>query len=102
MVSPNDYEDRGAISAQTADQVLHDLRSFLIGSDERGAAEVLVLETYRISRSAFTTDGIPTDSELVEYLKADAQILGLPAPVPVSKVFDFTWQREVNRKLRGK
>ena len=112
MVSPNDYEDRGAISAQTADQVLHDLRSFLIGSDERGAAEVLArylavdlntaLETYRISRGAFTTDGIPTGSELVEYLKEDAQILGLPAPVPVSKVFDFTWQREVNRKLRGK
>ena len=80
--------------------------------NERGAAEVLArylavdlntaLETYRISRGAFTTDGIPTDSELVEYLKEDAQILGLPAPVPVSKVFDFTLQREVNRELGGK
>jgi ABC-type nitrate/sulfonate/bicarbonate transport system substrate-binding protein len=80
--------------------------------NERGAAEVLArylavdlntaLETYRISRGAFTTDGIPTGSELVEYLKEDAQILGLAAPVPVSKVFDFTLQREVNRELGGK
>jgi hypothetical protein len=60
------------------------------------------LETYRISRAAFTTDGIPTDTELTEYLKEDAQILGLPAPVSVAKVFDFTLQREVNRELGAK
>lgn len=80
--------------------------------NEKGAAEVLAkylnvdlstaLETYRISRGAFTTDGIPDDNELTEYLKEDAQILGLPAPVPVAKVFDFTLQREVNRELGGK
>jgi NitT/TauT family transport system substrate-binding protein len=77
-----------------------------------GTAEVLAkylhvdqdtaLETYRISRSAFTTDGIPADNELTEYLKEDAQILGLPAPAPVNKVFDFTVQREVNRELGAK
>jgi NitT/TauT family transport system substrate-binding protein len=80
--------------------------------NEKGTAEVLAkylavdfstaLETYRISRTAFTTDGIPTDNELAEYLKEDAQILGLPAPVPVTKVFDFSLQREVNRELGGK
>ena len=80
--------------------------------NEKGAAEVLAkylnvdlstaLETHRISRGAFTTDGIPDDNELTEYLKEDAQILGLPAPVPVAKVFDFTLQREVNRELGGK
>jgi ABC-type nitrate/sulfonate/bicarbonate transport system substrate-binding protein len=80
--------------------------------NEKGAAEVLAkylnvdlstsLETHRISRGAFTTDGIPDDNELAEYLKEDAQILGLPAPVPVAKVFDFTLQREVNRELGGK
>jgi hypothetical protein len=48
------------------------------------------LETYRISKGAFTTDGIPSESELVEYLKEDTQILGLPAPVPMAKVFDFS------------
>lgn len=29
----------------------------------------------------------------------DAQILGLPAPAPASKVFDFSLQREVNPEL---
>jgi NitT/TauT family transport system substrate-binding protein len=77
--------------------------------NERGTAEVLAkvlsvdmptaLETYRISRSAFTTDGIPTDDEIREYLKMDAQILGLPEPMAPAKIFDFSLQREVNREL---
>jgi NitT/TauT family transport system substrate-binding protein len=77
--------------------------------NERGAAEVLAkvlsvdmataLETYRISRAAFTTNGIPTDEEIGEYLKMDAQILGLPAPIPAAKIFDFSLQREVNQEL---
>jgi NitT/TauT family transport system substrate-binding protein len=77
--------------------------------NERGTAEVLVkvlsvdmptaLETYRISRGAFTTDGIPTDDEIREYLKMDAQILGLPEPMAPAKIFDFSLQREVNREL---
>jgi ABC-type nitrate/sulfonate/bicarbonate transport system substrate-binding protein len=76
---------------------------------ERGSSEVLAkylnvdfqtaLETYRISRHAFTTDGIPTEAEINEYFKADAEILGLPAAVPTSKVFDFSLQREVNQEL---
>jgi len=80
--------------------------------NERGTSEVLAkylsvdfstaLETYRISRTAFTTDGIPTDEEINEYLKADAQILGLPTPLPAPKVFDFSLQREVNKELGAK
>ena len=80
--------------------------------NERGTSEVLAkylsvdyqtaVETYRISRAAFTTDGIPSDDEINDYLKADAQILGLPAPVPASRVFDFSLQREVNQELGGK
>ena len=54
------------------------------------------------SRAAFTTDGIPSDDEINDYLNADAQILGLPAPVPASRVFDFSLQREVNQELGGK
>jgi len=50
-----------------------------------------------LSRAAFTTNGIPTEDEINEYLKADAQILGLPAPV--MRVFDFSLQREINREL---
>lgn len=60
------------------------------------------LETYCISRPAFTTNGIPSDDEINDHLKADAQILGLPAPVPASRVFDFSLQREVNQELGGK
>jgi NitT/TauT family transport system substrate-binding protein len=77
--------------------------------NERGTAEVLVkylsvdmptaLETYRISRPAFTTDGIPTDEEVREYLKMDAQAIGLSTPAPAATVFDFSLQREVNREL---
>jgi NitT/TauT family transport system substrate-binding protein len=77
--------------------------------NERGTSEVLTkylnvdlgtaVETYRLSRAAFTTDGIPTDEEINEYLKADAQILGLPAPLPASRIFDFSLQRELNQEL---
>jgi ABC-type nitrate/sulfonate/bicarbonate transport system substrate-binding protein len=80
--------------------------------NERGTSEVLAkylsvdfptaLETYRISRTAFTSDGIPTDEEINEYLKADAQILGLPTPLPAARVFDFSLQREVNKELGAK
>lgn len=80
--------------------------------NQRGTSEVLAkylsvdhqtaLETYRISRAAFTTNGIPSDEEINDYLKADAQILGLLAPVPASRVFDFSLQREVNQELGGK
>jgi hypothetical protein len=37
-----------------------------------------------------------------EFLKADAQILGLPKPVDASKVFDFSLQRSVNQELRSR
>jgi ABC-type nitrate/sulfonate/bicarbonate transport system substrate-binding protein len=56
-------------------------------------------ESYRATKPAFTTTGIPTDEEIKEYLALDAQILKLPEPVPASGVFDFTPQREVNREL---
>jgi NitT/TauT family transport system substrate-binding protein len=77
--------------------------------NERGSAEVLAkylnvdlataLETYRISLPAFTTNGVPSDDEIREYLKMDAQLMGLPAPVPAEKIFDFSLQREVNKEL---
>ena len=77
--------------------------------NERGSSEVLAkylnvdletaLETYRISRPAFTTAGIPTHEEISEYLKEDARILDLAAPLPATRVFDFSIQREVNQEL---
>ena len=80
--------------------------------NERGTAEILAkylnvdintaLETHRLSRAAFTTNGIPGDAEIAEHLKGDAEILGLTAPIAPAKIFDFSLQREVNQELGGK
>jgi ABC-type nitrate/sulfonate/bicarbonate transport system substrate-binding protein len=59
----------------------------------------IALESYRLSKPAFTVTGIPTDDEVKEYLALDAQILKLAQPVPPGSVFDFTIQREVNKEL---
>ena len=77
--------------------------------DERGTSEILAkyqkvelpvaVESYRLSKPAFTTQGIPTENEIEEFLKADADLLKLPKPVPASKIFDFSLQREVNQEL---
>jgi NitT/TauT family transport system substrate-binding protein len=79
------------------------------GENERGASEVLAkylkvelpvaLESYRLARPAFTTNGIPTDEEVREFLKMDAEFLGLPKATPAARIFDFSLQREVNREL---
>ncbi|MGH7766985.1 MAG: ABC transporter substrate-binding protein [Candidatus Binatia bacterium] len=57
------------------------------------------LESYRMSKPAFTGSGIPSDEEIKEYLALDAQILKLPAPMEPSQVFDFSLRREVNKEL---
>ena len=77
--------------------------------NERGSSEVLAdyvkvelpvaLESYRLARPAFTTDGIPTEEEVREYLKAESEAMGLPKPTPADRIFDFSLQREVNREL---
>ena len=78
-------------------------------TNENGSAEILAkylnvsqstaLETYRFSRFAFTRNGIPTEKEVEENLKADAQFLQLKTPVKGSAVFSFALQREVNNEL---
>jgi hypothetical protein len=59
----------------------------------------IALESYRLSKPAFTVTGIPTEDEVKEYLALDAQILKLAQPVPPGSVFDFMIQREVNKEL---
>ena len=78
-------------------------------TNENASAEILAkylnvsqpiaLETYRFSRPAFTRNSIPTDKEVEENLRADAQFLQLKTPVRSSAVFDFALQREVNNEL---
>lgn len=77
--------------------------------NERGASEVLAkyqnveypvaLESYKLAKPAFTSNGIPSQKEIEEFLKAEAELLKLKEPVASSKIFDFTAQREVNQEL---
>jgi len=77
--------------------------------NERGTAEVLAnylkvelpvaLESYRLARPAFTANGLATDKEVEDFLRADAEVLKLKEPVPAAKIFDFSVQREVNQEL---
>jgi ABC-type nitrate/sulfonate/bicarbonate transport system substrate-binding protein len=77
--------------------------------NERGTSEVLAkyqgvdypvaLESYRLSNPAFTSQGIPSEKEVEDFLKADAVLLKLPKPVAAGKIFDFSLQREVNQEL---
>jgi NitT/TauT family transport system substrate-binding protein len=77
--------------------------------NERGTAEVLAkylrvelpvaTESHRLARQAFTANGIPTDKEIDEFLKSDAELLKLREPVSPAKLFDFTLQRDVNQEL---
>jgi len=77
--------------------------------NERGTAEVLAnylkvelpvaLESYRLARPAFTTNGLATDKEVEDFLRADAEALKLREAVPAAKIFDFSLQREVNQEL---
>ena len=77
--------------------------------NERGTAEVLAkylnvemavaLESYKLARPAFTTNGLPTDKEVEDFLRAEVDVLKLKEPVAAAKIFDFTLQREVNQEL---
>jgi ABC-type nitrate/sulfonate/bicarbonate transport system substrate-binding protein len=77
--------------------------------DERGTAEVLAnylkvdlpvaLESYRLARPAFTANGLATDKEVEDFLRADAEVLKLKEPAAAAKIFDFSLQKEVNQEL---
>jgi NitT/TauT family transport system substrate-binding protein len=77
--------------------------------NEKGTSETLAkytkldlataLETYRMSRFGFTSNGILSDTDVETLLKQDAKTLGLAHPVVAAKVFDFVVQREINKEL---
>ena len=77
--------------------------------NEKGTSETLAkyteldlataLETYRMSRFGFTSNGILTEADIETLLKQDAKTLGLPQPVPASKVFNFSMQGQINQEL---
>jgi NitT/TauT family transport system substrate-binding protein len=77
--------------------------------NEKGTSETLarytrldlpiMLETYRLSRFGFTQNGILSERDMEELMRQDAKTLGLSQPLPPSKVFDFSLQKEVNKEL---
>jgi len=76
---------------------------------ESGASEVIAKflkvdlpvarESYRISRNAFTSNGIVSPRQIEEFLKMDAEIAKIPDPLRAIPAFDFSLQYEVNNEL---
>jgi NitT/TauT family transport system substrate-binding protein len=56
-------------------------------------------ETYLLSKPGFTQNGLVSEKDAREYLTGDAERQKLKESLPVSRVFDFTLQREVNGEL---
>jgi NitT/TauT family transport system substrate-binding protein len=56
-------------------------------------------ETYLLSKPGFTQNGIVSEKDAREYLKGDAERQKLKEPLPVSRIFDFSLQKEVNAEL---
>lgn len=77
--------------------------------NEKGTAETLAkylrvelpiaIESYRLSRPAYTTDGIPQAKDIDEMIRMDAGVLNLSDPLPAARVFDFALQRQMNDEL---
>ena len=76
---------------------------------ESGASEVIAKflkvdlsvarESYRISRNAFTSNGIVSQRQIEEFLKMDAEIAKIRDPLRAIPAFDFSLQHEVNNEL---
>ena len=107
IVSEKALHEKSALIKRTLRALAKANRFF--HSNETASAEILAkylnvsqaiaVDTYRFSRPAYTRNGIPSDKELEEHLKSDAQFLQLKTPVKSSAVFDFSLQREVNNEL---
>ena len=67
----------------------------LLSVDRRTASE-----TYKLSKPAFTVEGVIKKEEAQEYLEMDAERLRLNTVAPVPRVFDFSMQEAINRELR--
>jgi NitT/TauT family transport system substrate-binding protein len=77
--------------------------------NEAGASEVIAkylkvelpvaLESYRISRKAFSITGIVSEKQIEEFLKIDGGIMKVAEPLRAMAAFDPSLQREVNQEL---
>jgi hypothetical protein len=57
------------------------------------------VESYRLSRAAFSPNGIVGVKQVEEFLKLDAELLKVGDPLKGAAAFDFSLQREVNQEL---
>ncbi len=107
IVAEKTLREKSAVVKRTL-RALAKANRFLY-ANESASAEILAkmvnvshsiaVDTYRYALPAYTRNGIPTDKEIEENLKADAEFLKLKEPVKSSAVFDFSLQREVNAEL---
>lgn len=56
-------------------------------------------ETYLLSKQGFTRNGMVSEKDAREYLKGDAERQKLKEALPVSRLFDFSLQEEINGEL---
>lgn len=77
--------------------------------NEAGASEVIAkflkvespvaVESYRISRKAFSATGIVSEKQIEEFLRIDAGIMKISDPLRAVAAFDSSLQRQVNQEL---
>jgi NitT/TauT family transport system substrate-binding protein len=80
--------------------------------NEAGASEVIAkylkvelpvaVESYRISRQAFSPTGVVSEKQIEEFLKIDGGIMKVAEPLRAMAAFDLSLQREVNQELTGR
>jgi NitT/TauT family transport system substrate-binding protein len=93
---------RGILRARTkANRLFHDNPQAAIAVIAKilNVDQETAKETYILSKRAFTQNGLVTEKEANEYLSADAERSKLKEPLPLSQVFNFSLQSEVNREL---
>jgi ABC-type nitrate/sulfonate/bicarbonate transport system substrate-binding protein len=76
---------------------------------ESGASEVIAKvlkvdlpvarESYRISRGAFSANGVVSQKQIEEFLKMDGEIAKISDPLRAAAAFDFSLQHEINSEL---
>ncbi len=81
----------------------------LFFENEVGASEVIAkylkvdlpvaIESYRLSKKAFSPTGVVSEKQIEEFLRIDGGIVKLAEPLRAVPAFDFTLQREVNQEL---
>ena len=115
---PSFFQSGLAVSDKTFAERKHLVKSVLRAQakanrfffdNEAGASEVIAkflkaespvaVESYRISRQAFSATGIVSEKQIEEFLRIDAGIMKISDPLRAVAAFDSSLQRQVNQEL---